>query len=513
MTISSTSLHGLSDTPEVRKQLGNYLLSKGLISPIQLEVSLAEQSVTNEKLGRILTRNGFLTQKSLLEAVLHTNPERIQGDTLYSAKVPEEVLSKCRTMVVAETEDTAYLSTFGSERQVLLDLKPYYPNHDIVFVPANFEQVDNYLEDLKAAKLDEGSLVDRLLRNALLEGASDLHILPRHNSYTVFYRQLGKRRHVHEGTLAEYNTLAARIKDLSKMDLAERRVNQDGAFQYEHNNKLVDLRVATIPVNGAEYLVIRVLDSDRVQPVLTGLGITRVREWMKGISRPEGLCLICGPTGQGKTTTLTATVREMDRFGKAIFSLEDPVEFRTPFLGQVSINPLVGLDFASGVRALMRMDPDVIIIGEIRDAETALNAIKAADTGHLVIGTMHTGSILGTLQRLKHLNVPTSDILHLLRSVLVQGLIRTSCPDCHGAGCSRCFNTGYTSRTVISECAYFSSEVDVQELIDGKRSWPTLMEDAIDKYRNGITTKAEVLSKFGEEARSILEAEDINAVV
>jgi general secretion pathway protein E len=237
---------------------------------------------------------------------------------------------------------------------------------------------------------------------------------------------------------------------------------------------------------------------------LDGLGITRLVEWRKGVSRPNGLCLICGPTGSGKTTTLNATVKEMDRFERAIFTMEDPVEYRIPYVGQVGANPAVGLDFARGVRAFMRLDPDVIVVGEVRDAETARNAIKAAETGHLVLATLHTSTIYGAVGRLRDLDVPAHELRYLLRSVLVQNLMRTVCHHCHGDGCAVCQNTGYSGRTVISECAYFSSEHDVQRLLDGDVWWPTLMDDAILKFRQGQSTADEVIRLFGAEAAAAL---------
>lgn len=507
MATAIPSVSEQPETPEVREQLGAYLLSQGLVTPVQLHAALQEQQITGERLGKVLTRDGFLTPKALLAAVLHTNPERIQGDALFSAKVPEDVLLRTRTMVVAETESHAYLATLDSEGQARVEIQPHYPTQELIFVSANFEQIDNYLEDLRSASQDEGSLIDRLLRKAFAEGTSDLHIVPRYGSYTVFFRRLGVRRHVHEGSLEEYNTLAARVKDLARMDLAERRIPQDGAFSMEYNGKLVDLRVATAPVGISEYIVVRLLDPDRVQPSLTGLGITRVSEWRKGTSRPNGLCLICGPTGSGKTTTLNATLRELDRFGSAIFTLEDPVEYSIPYIGQVNTNAALGLDFAAGVRAFMRMDPDVIVVGEIRDIETARNAIKAADTGHLVIGTLHTGTILGAIQRLEGLGVSSNELLYLLRSVLVQSLIRTSCTHCNGAGCPECADTGYGARTIVSECAYFPREQDVKQLLGGNTAWPSMLEDAIELQRKGTTTTDEVIRVFGEEARVILETE------
>lgn len=501
-----------TSTPEVLEpsdveytpKLGEYLLRKELITPVQLNAALEEQRITHERLGLILTRGGFLTRKSLLDAVLATNPDQIHGEALFTARVPGELLLETKTMVVAETKDKIFLTTLGSERQAAAEIKPHYPEADLVFVAGNFEQVDNYLEDVRAMMQDDDSLVDKLLRRAFSEGASDVHIVPRYSSYTVFFRHLGVRNPVHEGDLDEYNTLAARIKDLSRMDLAERRIPQDGGFQMEYNGKLVDLRVATLPVGSNEYVVIRLLDPDRVQPSLNGLGISRVEEWRKGVSRPDGLCLICGPTGSGKTTTLNATIKEMDRFSNSIFTLEDPVEYRIPYLGQVNTNPSLGLDFARGIRAFMRSDPDVIVVGEIRDPETARNAIKAAETGHLVLGTLHTGTIHGALQRLRDLDVPTNELVYLLRAALVQRLVRTTCQVCHGAGCKACSMTGYSARTIVSECAYFPGEDDVKRLLEGEMWWPSMLEDAVDKYREGATTSKEIIRVFGEEARALI---------
>lgn len=486
-------------------RLGEYLLARGLINEAQLSAALAEQKITSERLGLILVRGGFITRATLLDAILATNPDQIHGEQLFTARVPGDVLLATRSMVVAETKNRVFVATLGSERQARIEIEPYYPESELVFVAANFEQVDNYLEDVRAMLQDDDSLVDRLLRRAFSENVSDVHIIPRHSSYTVMFRYLGVRHHVHEGTLDEYNTLAARIKDLSRMDLAERRIPQDGGFQMEYNGKLVDLRVAAVPTSNSEYIVIRLLDPDRVQPSLNGLGITRVAEWRKGVSRPDGLCLICGPTGSGKTTTLNASVKEMDRFSNSIFTLEDPVEYRIPYVGQVNVNPALGLDFARGIRAFMRSDPDVIIVGEIRDPETARNAIKAAETGHLVLGTLHTGTIHGAVQRLRDLDVPANELVYLLRSVLVQRLIRTICPHCHGKGCPACSGTGYAARTIVSECAYFPGEDDVKSLLAGERSWPTMVEDALLKLKEGITTDREVIRIFGEEARMRIE--------
>jgi general secretion pathway protein E len=498
----------ISPTPTTKPRLGEYLLAKGLISPEALHASLEEQRITHERLGLILTRLGVLTRSALIDAILATNADAIHAESFFTARVPAQVLMDTKTMVVAEAHGKVYLATLGSEAQTHAEVSPYYPESEVVFVAANYEQVDNYLEDLRSMQNDDDSLVDKLLRRAFTEGASDIHIIPRYNSYSVFFRNLGHRRHSHEGTLDEYNSLAARIKDLSKMDLAERRIPQDGAFPMEFNGKMADVRVATVVTTNGEYIVIRLLDPDRVQPSLNGLGITNVEEWRRAVSRSHGLCLICGPTGSGKTTTLNASLKEMDRFGSAIFTMEDPVEYRIPFIGQVNKNEALGLDFARGIRNFMRADPDVIVIGEIRDVETARNAVKASETGHLVVGTLHTGDILGTVQRLRDLEIPAHELLSMLRGILVQGLIRTLCSHCHGDGCAACSNTGFSGRTVVSECVYLNDEEDVKRLLAGERWWPTMLDDALIKCNQGLTTKKEVIRVFGEPAIRAFAAQE-----
>jgi general secretion pathway protein E len=259
-----------------------------------------------------------------------------------------------------------------------------------------------------------------------------------------------------------------------------------------------------------EKVVIRLLDPDRVNPKLDKLGVSRINRWRAGFSNADGICLICGPTGSGKTTTLNGTIKEMDRFGKSINTLEDPVEYRIPYVAQVNINHVVGLDFARGVRAFMRADPEIIISGEIRDLETAQNAIKASETGHLVLGTLHTGSIRGTMDRLRDIGVEVADLRYLLRSILVQRLIRTFCTYCSGDGCEMCYHTGFGGRSVISEVEYFGAPEDVDRMVAGEVWWPTMVEDAIGKIEQGITSPEEVIRVFGEQGRKVLRKKGYN---
>lgn len=489
-----------------RKLLGQYCLERDWISAPILEAALEEQKVTGERLGQVLVRNGFITRKRLLEAILDTNPDMVHDEKFFSPRVPGELLIEHQAMLMAETSDKLYAATTGPQEALALALEPYRGRRELVFSAVNHEELDEYLQEIESILKNQDSLVTRYIRMAIEANASDIHILPRRNSYTIMFRIDGVRQRVHEGALDEYNSLAARIKDLAKMDIAERRVPQDGGFGIEYRGRQVDLRVATVPTVNSETLVLRLLDPDKVNPSLFGLGITRLADWRRGLSWPDGLCFICGPTGSGKTTTLSASLREMDRFGRAIYTAEDPVEYQLPFVSQVNINTLVGLDFSRAVKAFMRADPDIIITGEVRDADTARNCIKGAETGHLMLATLHTGSILGAKNRLRDIGVPPNELVTILRSILVQRLVRKICPECKGKGCDYCHDTGYHGRTLVTECAHFNSPDDVRRMLDEEVWWPSMTEDAVLKVKEGITDAAEVVRVFGASAVPLLEA-------
>ncbi|HRJ13328.1 MAG TPA: ATPase, T2SS/T4P/T4SS family, partial [Alphaproteobacteria bacterium] len=338
-----------------------------------------------------------------------------------------------------------------------------------------------------------------LLSRAVRSNASDIHIEPRSHSFTVFFRLLGVRQIVHEGSLEQFGVMAAQIKDRSRMDQVETRVPQDGSFSIVTVGRVVDARVATIPTVNGEVVVIRLLDPDRANVRLEALGISRIDELHSAVNYPYGLALVCGATGSGKTTTLNATVREMDRFERSIRTVEEPVEYRIPYVAQVNVNRIVGLDFATALRAFMRADPDVIVLGEIRDVETGSLTLRAAETGHMVMATLHTGSIRGAFGRLKALEVSPLDLQPLLRGVLVQRLIRTLCIACRGSGCHVCFGTGFSGRTVVSECTSFRSESEVKRAFDGESWWPSMIRDAMDKVEQGTTSVLELRRVFHSE--------------
>lgn len=501
---------GGAPAPAGKPLLGQYLLQKGLITADALHSALMEQSVTKDRLGAILVRTGFLSYKDLIDALLYLDPARIATERVVRPRIEPDVLEEHQIILTAETESEIYVSTMGSEAVVEELVRKAYPEKSVVFTSFAPDNLDEFINRARATvsvseKGSEEEALDRLVHQAISEGASDIHIEPKYKSYSVFFRHLGVRRHVYEGRIGEYQTMAAQIKDRSRMDLAERRLPQDGGFQVDYAGKLIDLRVATVPTVEGEKVVIRVLDPDRVQPRLSTLGISRIEEWRKGFNQMYGLCLCCGPTGSGKTTTLNATAREIDRFGRSIYTVEDPVEYRIDYAAQVGINEQVDLSFPRALRAFMRADPDVIIVGEIRDETTARNAIRAADTGHLVLATLHTGDIIGSISRLRDLDVPENHLIYLLRSVLVQNLVRAVCQTCRGTDpnkkaepdCPKCFGTGYSHRTIVSECATFSDAPEWIRVIEGQRSWPTKLDDAMSKLDQGLVDEPELRRVFG----------------
>ncbi len=492
----------LSPLTTSRTGLAGYLLDQGLVSKPVLDAALAEQRVTGEPVGAILVRNGFLARIDLHRAEAAEDFADSIPEAAGATAIPVELLERYSIIVSQETATELQLSTLVDEVVVRAAVEPYCPGKTVRFVSFVPDQFEPFLDTITREQrgLTSRKDIDQLLLTAIGQGASDIHIVPRPVSCSVLFRLLGVRRLMYDVPLDLYQTIVAQIKDRASMDLAERRLPQDGRFEVKLQGRSVDLRVATVPSIDGEIVVIRILDAEQVAPVLDRLGLSGVETWRDAVNLQNGLCLVCGPTGSGKTTTLNATLREMDRLGKAIYSIEDPVEYRVSYTGQVNVNSAIKLDFAQTVRAFMRADPDVIVLGEIRDEETAKIAVRAADTGHIVLATLHTGSVTGAIDRLRNLGISPFDLRNQLRVVMVQTLLRTICPSCLGAGCTACHDLGYGARTAASECAVFRDGAEVAAAAKGQRSWPSLFDDAVAKYRSGLTTAAELRRVFGSAA-------------
>lgn len=502
----------LNKTYPLTDPLCQYLVDKGSLTMEQWSLVRLQQEATGERLPDILTMMGFVPYDEIVKGMIQLDLEDLYLEESLSSVISSNHLISLNAMVVAEQGGHVFIASEQPVEMINAFLSQHYPELIVHFVPCKPLKLQSYLKRLKA-NTDDFKLLDSLLDQAAAKGVSDIHIVPKESSFLVLFRQHGVRFPVHEGTLLEYSYLSSRIKDKGSMDLAERRIPQDGSFAFRFESRQINLRIASMPTIHGETIVIRLLDPKSAAPKVSNLGITRLDHWNSSISRPNGLCIVCGPTGSGKSTTLNASLLELDRLGSSIYSLENPVEMRTPLVGQTQVNTKVGLGFEQGLRALMRMDPDVIVIGEIRDEATAKAAIQASESGHLVLATLHSHSILGALHRLASLGVRIEDHLYLIRGILAQRLVRTRCQECQAKGCAKCSFTGISGRTLVSECVYFNEELEVLSALNGKRDWPTMLEDAYMKREQGIVSHKELIRVFGAEVTDSGSGESNDSIV
>ena len=280
--------------------------------------------------------------------------------------------------------------------------------------------------------MNNGKLAQQLVEEAIKNKASDVHVEPLAKEVRVRMRIDGLLQELCQLPWSSYATLVSQLKVLSGMDIAEKRVPQDGRWQLNVEGRTIDLRLSTLPTIRGEKVVVRILDREQGLRRLEDLGMSaaNLRIYRQMASAAHGLLLLTGPTGSGKTTSLYATLQELEREGLNLVTVEDPVEFKLEGINQVAVNRRAGLDFATGLRALVRQDPDIIMIGEIRDQETAAMAVQAALTGHLVFSTLHTNSAVGAVARLLDMGVEPFLLAAALRGVLAQRLVRRLCPHC-----------------------------------------------------------------------------------
>lgn len=364
--------------------------------------------------------------------------------------------------------------------------------------------------------------VEQMIQNAFKQSASDIHIEPYEKYCRIRYRLDGVLYKIHEIPTHLASRLSARLKIMSQLDIAERRLPQDGRLKWRH----IDIRINTCPTLHGEKIVLRLLDASKILRDFTHLGFTEEQRilFQNKISAPQGLILVTGPTGSGKTATLYSALNYLNTAEKNISTIENPVEIQLPGINQVNINPKIHLDFSTILRTLLRQDPDILMIGEIRDKETADTAIQAAETGHLVLSTLHTNSALETIHRFKSMNISAYHFMNALTLIIAQRLIRVLCQHCkqpepalqsiagistdkqfypvfNAKGCQFCIN-GYRDRTGIYE--FFLMNKKISELIlsganhslieqEALRSgYIPLRTAAIEKIKNGITSLAEI---------------------
>ena len=374
------------------------------------------------------------------------------------------------------------------------------------------------------------NFVQQLIETAVSRGASDIHIEPLERVSRIRLRIDGLLQVLQELPLAKHRNLLSRFKVLSDMDIAEQRLPQDGRAEFSLGEQQVDLRISTLPTINGEKMVIRLLDRAGGCLDLGRLGFTEAnsRLYEQMYRAPYGMILITGPTGSGKSTTLYATLKLLNDAEKNIITIEDPVEYHLPGINQVAVHKKIGLTFAGGLRSIVRQDPDIIMVGEIRDRETAEIAIQAALTGHLVFSTLHTNDAVGAITRLVDLGVEPFLVASALRGVVAQRLVRQVCPHCgqlrrategeqtylhrattgelqlrEGRGCEHCQGTGYRGRLAVQEVLPVTEELsrliaagaeEKELLLQAKeQGYMSLFQDGVDKVCQGYTTVGELL--------------------
>jgi len=296
-------------------------------------------------------------------------------------------------------------------------------------------------------------MLNALLTQAARDGASDIHIEPYERTSSVRFRVDGTLREVVQPNRALHAALISRLKIMADLDIAEKRLPQDGRISLRIGTRAVDVRVSTLPSAHGERAVLRLLDKSESQLSLESVGMQGpvLKRFEHLIAQPHGIILVTGPTGSGKTTTLYAALQRLDAGSNNIMTVEDPIEYELPGIGQTQVNAKIELTFAKALRAILRQDPDVIMIGEIRDFETAQIAIQASLTGHLVLATLHTNDAASAVNRLIDMGVEPFLLSSSLLGALAQRLVRKLCTHCHGAGCAECAHTGYSGRTGVFE--------------------------------------------------------------
>ncbi|MEI7998949.1 MAG: GspE/PulE family protein, partial [Candidatus Omnitrophota bacterium] len=353
--------------------------------------------------------------------------------------------------------------------------------------------------------------VNAMITKAVSDGASDIHVEPEESSVTIRTRIDGVLHQQTSPPKDFQSAIISRLKIMAKLDIADQRKPQDGRIQMKVDNKRIDIRVSSLPTVYGENLVLRLLDTSNILLGLEQVGFQgeMLTRYQGLLQRPNGIILVTGPTGSGKTTTLYSSVSTINEPGKSIVTIEDPVEYRLPGIRQTQVNLRVDLTFANGLRAILRQDPNVIMIGEIRDAETAQIAIQAALTGHLVLATLHTNNAAGAITRLLDIGCEPFLLASSIIGVLAQRLVRLICKDCHGKGCQNCSSTGYRGRTSIFELMVIDEKIRTLALSKGSTEeihrsavalgMQSLRDNGLDKVAQGLTTKEEVYRVSQEE--------------
>jgi general secretion pathway protein E/type IV pilus assembly protein PilB len=549
-------------------RLGELMVQQGLVSQDQLRIALMEQDQNNIPLGRQLVRLGFVTEAMVRDLVAHTiGQESIDLTTVIADAdalklVPEDFARRFHLLPIAYEEPTRTLvvamadmfnvvaldqlrAMLGGQTQVKPLLAAEAQLEEYIDQFYGYElSVDGILREIETGEIDYQSLqadgneytqpvvrlVGALLMDAVKRNASDIHFEPEHAFLRIRYRVDGVLQQVRSLHKTFWPAIVVRLKVVSGMDIAETRAPQDGRLQISLCGRPIDFRVASHPTIHGENIVLRILDREKSIIPLERMGLRKetLDELNVMMTRPEGIVIVTGPTGSGKTTTLYSLLSHQNTEGVNIMTLEDPVEYPVTLMRQTSVAEVNKLDFANGIRSIMRQDPDIILVGEIRDADTATMAFRAAMTGHQVFSTLHTNSALGTFPRLLDIGISPDIMAGNIIGVVAQRLVRVLCPHCkqpyspdederkllgikpredvtiyRNVGCKRCNYNGYRGRMAIIELLRIDSDIDalvarrspldeIRELAHQK-GFSTLADDGARRILEGYTSLAEVM--------------------
>lgn len=415
-------------------------------------------------------------------------------------KYPVRALQQLDPSALAQRISAAYAQGESSAATVVSEVQN---DADLSRMMQELPAVEDLLETSDDAPIIR--MLNALLTQAARDGASDIHIEPYERHSSVRFRVDGTLREVVQPNRALHAALISRLKIMADLDIAEKRLPQDGRISLRIGTRAVDVRVSTLPSAHGERAVLRLLDKSESKLSLESVGMTgdTLQRFLGLIGQPHGIILVTGPTGSGKTTTLYAALSRLDAATSNIMTVEDPIEYELPGIGQTQVNAKIDLDFAKALRAILRQDPDVIMIGEIRDYETAQIAIQASLTGHLVLATLHTNDAPSAVTRLTDMGVEPFLLSSSLLGVLAQRLVRKLCPHCNGRGCGECGQSGYQGRTGVFELML--ADDAIRALIHNRApeaqiraaamaaGMTQMREDGERLVREGITSPEEVL--------------------
>ena len=544
-----------------RKRLGDLLVEAGVITEEQLDYALKNKT-SDVKLGDFLIQENFLTEQQLIEVlefqlgVPHINLNQYSIDPEVLHLVPAELAKRAMLMPIRRDKNKLFIAmadpmdyfaieevrmatgcqietAIAAKDDLFRTISKYYDlqeSMEAAMSDINIAAPETVEEQITDDDSPIVRLVNQLISNAVIQRASDIHFDPQETDFRVRYRVDGVLRTERSLPKHMQNMITARIKIMGNLNITENRVPQDGRIKTTINFRPVDIRLSTLPTIYGEKIVMRILDLSNAATSIDKVGFSKQNEQLfrNMIARPNGIVLITGPTGSGKSTTLYAALTHLNQEGVNIITVEDPVEYRLEGVNQIQVKEEVGLTFAAGLRSILRQDPDIVMIGEIRDTETAEIATRAALTGHLVLSTLHTNSAVESISRLEDMGIEPFLITSSVVGVMAQRLVRRVCRDCaqtvpatereielfknqglrietvqRGRGCPACNHTGYKGRLAIHEILPIDRKV--RELILNRKGIPAIMDymkeagyrtllgDGFLKVLDGHTTTEEVL--------------------